>query len=361
MPSRPTATRIGAPGQYPSHDSLCDSSIRTETYFLSRTKGAAIPRKLVLAVVALVICLAVVEVVCHRTPHTRWQVVQDFELIDGIPVYGMAAGQGEGVRNDACLTEDGADVLLLGDSILHGVLLEDRETLGPRLSQALKHADGSRACVVNASIPGFTLANEWAVLKRDWGRYTPKVVVLQIWHNTPFEYRVIGDKLYNFGPLLLDDGVPNPLRALGAVNRALFERSALWRHIVERTASARVPGRASERFWGVLPTLDLLHQWLADRDAQLVLAYATPLSEPWDMRARRDRDDFQVVRGWAEEKQVPSLWFSDILSSQPVEAVRLDTCCHLNADGMAMVSDAMEIILQPMLDDLLGGPTPEEP
>ena len=119
---------------------LCDSSVETETQCRRRTRGAAIQRKFILAVVALVICLAVVEEVCHRTPHTRWQVVQDFEVIDGIPVYGMPAGQGEGVRNDACLTEDGADVLLLGDSILHGVLLDDRETLGPRLSQALKHA-----------------------------------------------------------------------------------------------------------------------------------------------------------------------------------------------------------------------------
>ena len=182
------------------------------------------------------------------------------------------------------------------------------------------------------------------------------MVVLEIWHNSPFQYRVIGDTLYNFGPLLLDDGVPNPLRVFSRTNRALFERSALWRHIVERMASEREPGRAKERFNRVVPTLNTLHQWLSERDAQLVLTYATPLGQPWDARIGRDREEFEVVRGWADEKQVPGLWFSDILSSQAVEAVRLDRCCHLNTEGMALVGDAMEVVLQPMLKDLPVGP-----
>ena len=116
--------------------------------------------KLVLTIVALVVSLTLLERASLEVPHSRWQVVQNFEIYEGVPVYGMPEGQGEGVKNDECVREIGADVVILGDSILHGVRLDDQDTLGPMLSRALQRANGERACVVNLSIPGFTLDND---------------------------------------------------------------------------------------------------------------------------------------------------------------------------------------------------------
>ena len=64
-----------------------------------------------------------------------------------------------------------------------------------------------------------------------------------------------------------------------------------------------------------------------------------------------------MVADWARGNQIPMRWFDEILSVEPVEDVRIDTCCHLSNTGMELVADELADTLQPILLP----PLPESP
>ena len=312
-------------------------------------------RKVALFIVTVLVCLGALEWASSHFNNTRWQAVEQYEIVDGVPVFEPSNVNKAGHLNEGCLTDEGADVLLVGDSIFYGILLKPEDTLAPALSQRLRRPDGSAACVVNLSVPGFTLQQEAAVLKRSLTRYTPRVVVLEIWHNSPHIYREVGSILYNFGSLSVDHGVPNPLKLSGTFNRSLFEQSRLWRKVVELMASQYRQGATAALWADLLRELDQLRVALIEQDVQLVLAFATPLSTPWRPGEDKRGTAFAEVAQWGERHRISMVRFEDLMGHRPVEDVRLDTCCHLNAEGTFLLADGLTSVLQPMIAD---APTP---
>jgi len=305
-------------------------------------------KKFVTSAVVLLLCVGTLEWHQRSDVPTRWQWVTEYEIMDNVPVWKASGPETLTVRNDDCATDRPANIVLLGDSIFYGVRLRPEDTLGLSLSRSLKRADDSAACVVNLSIPGFTLQQEVAVLKHNWEQLKPSIVVLEIWHNSPHRVTEVGGKVFNFGRLVVDEGgIPNPFNVPSSMNRSLFTNSALWRRAIEGFANKGV--MASQQWEDTLHVIENFHSWLNERDIELVLVFATKLGTPWSEGREIERRSYSTVAEWAEASATPTLWFEDVLSGQDVEDVRLDTCCHLNQTGMALVSESLSKMLQPML------------
>ena len=308
-------------------------------------------KKIALSLFVLCLCIVGLEAHQRSAPPSRWQRVTQFTFMNGIPVWETTGPESTGVANLACAQNESADVMILGDSILYGVMLPPKNTLGVRLSQSLKRDDESNACAVNLSIPGFTLEQEIVVAKANWNTLQPRVVVLEIWQNTPHRVIAAGSKAYNFGHLVVDhNGLPNPFHVPSWLNLSLFSNSALWIRLVEGSSKKKLGKEESMVQWrSAVEDVAAFHRWLKERNAQLVLVFATKLKHPWSEGRERERSKYRLLQDFSNKHQIPTLWFDEVLATKNVEDVRRDECCHLNSDGMALVSDSLTQVLQPLL------------
>ena len=307
-------------------------------------------KKIALFLVVLALCLAALEVYVNSTSSSRWQRVYNYEMVGDTPVWRSSNKDAEAVANLDCAQGGRADVAILGDSILYGIRIPVEDALAPRMSQRLVSADKSNACVVNLAVPGFTLEQELAVIKRDWNTLQPRIVVLEVWANSPHRVQVVGGMLFNFGYLAVDEeGLPNPFDVSSSLNRTLFGTSALWRRAVQGAAKRNAD--TSILWSSTNADVIAFNEWLMERNSRLVLASAVNLGSPWSAGREEDRGHYAQLGAWASSNDIPAIWFDEVLASQPVESVRLDTCCHLNALGLHMVGDSLEKVIQPLLID----------
>jgi hypothetical protein len=306
--------------------------------------------KLVLVLFSLVVSLFAAEQWVRHTKNPRWQRSKTFELVDGVPIWIPKSRDTPLIRNTRCLedTADGrADVVLLGDSIFFGVGTEPSLSLAPSIDRLLL-SRGHRTCTVNLAVPGYAFENEKVAGMRDIPVFRPRIVVLEIWANSPHRFTIFDGEAFNFGSVILDEsGLPNPLGISPAIHRALFSTSMLWRRI---TDGQRLKTRPSSEMWSDLVVeLDEFNEWLTTQDVDLVLAFATTLKSPWGTGRERERKYYRTIQTWAAEKDVPTLMFTDSLSRLPVEEVRFDPCCHLNTEGTALVAEGITDAVAPLL------------
>lgn len=313
-------------------------------------------RKLLLSVAALCASLLLVEWYCQGQPLNRVQRVRrlsnhTLRMIGDVPVWKSKTPMNERIANTVCLdtATNGPDVYLVGDSIFYGVKLNPNDTLAPRLQKLLTIDLQREACVINLSEPGFAFANEEAVLREAVAAHKPRVVVLELWANSPHRFRVIDGVAYNFGSMDTDEhGLPNP-GVPTDMNRWLFRSSALWRHL--STGLAATTSRSSREVWldFVERELEPLRGWLEDNGIALVLAYATSLQTPFsDGRPNEDKR-YGSARSWAQEHEIAEVVFSEVLADEDTSAIGIDTCCHLNAEGTRLISEAIAVPLMQLL------------
>ena len=305
-------------------------------------------RKVLLSFVVFCVSLCVVEVYCRSQPLSRVQRVNQLSnhtlrMIGNVPVWKSNNPVNERVANAVCLdtAQNGPDVYLVGDSIFYGVSLEPNDTLAPVLQGMLTAELQRKACVVNLSEPGFAFANEEAVLREAVSAHKPRVVVLELWANSPNRFRVINGVAYNFGQMETDGhGLPNP-GVPDDLNRTFFGLSALWRHA--STGLAATHGAPVTEVWAafVEDQLEPLRVWLQDQGIELVVAYATSLRTPFSDGRPKESPAYAVARTWAQEHGIPEVVFSEVLVNENPQDVGVDACCHLNAKGMRLVSEAI--------------------
>ena len=305
-------------------------------------------QRLLLSVAALCASLLLVELYCQRQPLDRVQRVMrlsnhTFRMIGDVPVWKMNAPNTERVANTACLetAQSGPDVYLVGDSIFYGVQLDPDDTLAPRLQNILTTSLQREACVINLSEPGFAFENEEAVLREAMADHKPRVVVLELWANSPHRFRVLGGVAYNFGRMDTDEqGLPNP-GVPTDLNRWLFGSSALWRHLSTGLATT-TPRRSTERWVEfVEEELEPFRAWLEDNGIDLVLAYATSLKTPFSEGRSKENMVYEIARSWAQGHGLVEIVFSEVLAGEDPSAVGIDACCHLNEEGTRLVSEAI--------------------
>lgn len=305
-------------------------------------------RKALLSFVVFCVSLCVVELYCRGQPLSRIQRVSQLSnhtlrMIGDVPVWKSKNPVNDRVANTVCLgtAQNGPDVYLVGDSIFYGVSLEPDDTLAPVLQDMLTTQLQRKACVVNLSEPGFAFANEEAVLREAVSAHKPRVVVLELWSNSPHRFRVINGAAYNFGQMQTDGhGLPNP-GVPDDLNRTLFGFSALWRHASTGLAPSnkvRVP-ELWVRF--VESQLEPLRVWLEGQGIELVVAYATSLRTPFSDGRPKESSAYAVARSWAQEHGISEVVFSEVLVNEDPQDVGIDTCCHLNAKGMRLVGEAI--------------------
>ncbi|MFT4974312.1 MAG: hypothetical protein ACI8S6_000194, partial [Myxococcota bacterium] len=258
-------------------------------------------------------------------------------LIDGVPVWRAPTGAAER-ENRAC---EGEAVLLFGSSIFFGSSLPPEDTLGPPIQAALPGT-----CVENHAQPGFTFANEHAIARErlaEPGARPPAVVVWEIWQNSINTLDVIGDSAYNFGELAVDaGGVPSVLALSPPANRALFARSAVFRQLTLRAASLRPPTQLMPRWeaFAAGPLTDAIAEAEA-AGATVILALLPALDRPFSESASAGYVGYEPVRRLAVSAGLPLVDVAEQLAGQPVEALRLDTCCHYNADGQKALAEVL--------------------
>ncbi len=300
--------------------------------------------------IATLLSLGAAELYADTQKLPRIQSVRDsstpgFSVYNGVPLWEMDAKGVLQRQNRECVesTPDGrADVLLLGDSIFHGVRLLPEESLGAQLSVRLEETLRRPPCIVNLAEPGYSFQNEKAVAERYMAEIKPRIVLLEIWGNTSHKYRVFGDRAYNFGSLETDErGLPPVKWISSGINEWLFSRSALWRQISIRTAK-RAPGRMADVWRDMLRTeMEPFYRWVQEQDAILMLAYPTNLAAPFSEPRKGELSLYPVVQTWAEENNLATMYFQEVFKEEDYKEVRLDPCCHLNAVGTSKLADAM--------------------
>ena len=301
---------------------------------------------LVATTAGLAMAVTLGECVAARSPLPRIQVLPlkgPVRVVDGTPVWRTPEGS-EARENAAC---EGTNVLLLGSSILYGSGLSPEDSLGPALQTRLPGV-----CVQNHAQPAFTFDNQRVVAaeRLAQGEVAP-VVVWEIWQNSVNRLDVLGDAAYNFGELVVDaDGVPSVLALGPGANRALFSRSAMVRQLSVRLAPRRTP-TALAPGWAALadgPLRTALQTQLAAGAAPL-LVLMPPLDRPFAESAATPFVGYAPIWQVASELGVPVLDVAGAMADQPVEAVRLDPCCHYNAAGQQALAD----LLAPEISALL--------
>lgn len=293
------------------------------------------------------VAVSLVEGWARRQPVPRIQQVfmLDAHVAEhgGVPIW--RAQLAEGRENLGCVGE--RRVLVLGSSILYGSGLSTPESLGPQLAA---HLPGT--CVHNVAQPGFTLHNQLAAARLALGgplaAMPPDVIVLEVWANSINQLRVVGDHAYNFGELQVDaGGLPNPFSLPAGMNAWLFTGSAAHRYITLTRAPRRHRLTAEEE-WQAFSEgrLQEAIALAAEHDARLVAVFMSALSQPFRDSAAAPFSGYAPAQRALEASGAGTVYAATLMGDAPVEAHRLDACCHYNAAGMARLAAGLAPLLE---------------
>jgi hypothetical protein len=240
--------------------------------------------------------------------------------------------------NLGCAESGEVDVVILGSSIFYGVLLQSEDTLGPQLTGHLTQGTQT-PCVVNLSQPGSSTQIQEVSLQVYGADIRPKVVVWEIWQNSPNQFVVLGDSAYNFGRLTVDaEGLPNLLGLPPALNRDLFTRSAAFRYFT--LIAAKQGGMKSEDRWQQFTqsTLAPAVERLRGQGIEVLLVFTPPLSGPFENQVLKKKPSYMQAAAWATQAGVPWVDLAHEFGDTDPVTVRNDPCCHYNAAGTALVA-----------------------
>lgn len=232
-------------------------------------------------------------------------------------------------------------VQLYGDSIAFGAGLKAEESLGPQLQAALRRA-GVAACVHSLAQPASTLWVQAAVAEEAIPAGAPDLVLVQLWYGSPRVPVRLGDAVYYLDGLATDaPGYPTfALGLSGAWHHALFDTSRFWAWLT----FAVNPGCAGcGRGWEAMIESDLarLHALAEQAGARFAILLAPPLDRPFDAQRADPVPWYDPVIAWAAAHAVPVVRLEDVLGDARVEDVRKNTCCHYDADGTAVLAEAL--------------------
>jgi|GEM_PF-3289211 len=302
----------------------------------SRSRRRTVGFSLLAAIGGLVVVLAATEATARKTGVDRIQEVRPgdrtkLRVAHGAPVWDTAPDRA--ARLTGC-ADGRVDALLAGSSIFMGVGLETSDTPFRRLE-----AHGVE-CVVDQAQSGFAFQQQLAMATEGLARWRPKVVIWEIWQNTPRTVQMVGEAAFNFGSLQLDELLlPNPLGVRPDWNRRAFVSSAAWRKLV---VSRAVPGpnQGVDDEWRTWAEHDLAqaHALVSGVGAELLLVFAPALDRPFEQSVAQPYSGYAVAHAAADELGIATLSLAEALVGESVEALRLDPCCHYNAAGADAVA-----------------------
>jgi hypothetical protein len=257
-------------------------------------------------------------------------------------------------QNLPCDDQAAHRVHLYGDSIAFGSELSIAESPGQQLRDALaRRQPGAPWCVQNLAQPGATPYVARAFADAHLPTSRPALVILELWYGGNHVPLRAGDVVY-YPTGMLTDADHYPTFAFGwtgAWHHALFDRSRFW---AWSTFAVNPRCDACEPTWDDLLNGDVAAIVDGARavGAEPVLWVAAPLDVPFAQTRAQPPDWTASIDAWAAARRVRVVHTADLLADEPVEAVRLDPCCHLNADGARDVAAGLVEQLGPVVDEI---------
>lgn len=273
-------------------------------------------RRLVAVGMGLVVAILLVEVAVRLSYRGRIQVVRSRELRESDGVVLWTSADRAGLRETDCGSRP--PVAVFGTSILGGSGLDHEETVGPLLADL--------ACIRNHAEPAFQAETMLARAREVLPHERHQAVIWELWPGSTGHYTRIGGAAYN----LMGNAKPGPLLA------ALIPHS----RAIEAAWSARKNTNGQRDPWAELRR---------NTDAALTLVGATPilfvvtppLHQPFGATVEETRPAQAALVADLRARGASVLDLASALATHDVAMLRLDPCCHYNADGMRAIAEVV--------------------
>ncbi len=216
-----------------------------------------------------------------------------------------------GLRNVAEIDDDPNvfRVLAVGDSFVYGYYVHNQETFPARLEEVLNQRLKARVQVLNAGVPGYTIADELSYLQDKGLKLEPDLVVFGFYTNDIFDfYPVIREHFARSVALSQQQPAeqpPSPAQQFLYDNLGLFRVFWTARYAALQWEIGDLVNRAT-------PTIEGLHQTYQN------LTFLTPDAYPdeWAAYERTLRETYALLK----ERNIPAVMvaFPD-LAQMPLE------------------------------------------
>ena len=300
------------------------------------------------------LCLIVAEVAIRAlNPVPPVQFIRnlgDLSLteLNGAPVWQEKSDNPIRVR--PCLengAEDQIKVAIFGSSIFYGSGVPPEDNFSIELEQRLAAHWGKPVCVVNYAQPGFAHQNKIAVAKEEIPKLKPDIVLWEIWLNDSGKYIFLDGTAYNVSKLILnEDGFPALFGISGHLNRWLLSNSKLY-EFAAFTLNENTQMERDSVIWERLAqtAFSEIIELTKTNNAELMFAFCPPLHTPFPVQKERPQREYIPVAKELDIAQTPYVFLLNLFGSQTIEDVRIDSCCHYNAQGHDTLADAFSRLI----------------
>ena len=265
-------------------------------------------------------------------------------VLDGVPVWEESPDR----QNRGCPGRhpERAEVLLLGSSITYGSGLGADEAFSHLLEEKLNEQQPTPGfCVLNFAQPGFSFEQKYAVAKQEVVRYRPALVLWESWVEW-MDYAMIGRYAYGVtGYRLRSDGAVGIRGMPTGLNGFLFRNLRAYEYIALSVGekgglSFDDQGRnfAKERL-GRVPAL------ASSVGAKLAIYPATPLDRSFAETAASPPAWHDVIAEFGRSNGIPVYPLQQELLAEDPLKLRMDPCCHFNAQGHQVLAPLMARIV----------------
>lgn len=297
-------------------------------------------------------------------PHPNLQIVRNspttrLRLLHGVPVWQQQNPQERWQTGCVLRWPKAKRILIFGSSILYGTKVSAKQAVSGQLQQRFDRRLGKGAvCVMNFAQPGFSAQNSFAVARDRVAQFPGSLIVWQIWDSDSTIYRLLGDSAYGVEWVVTDSkGYPRSLALPSWLHHGLFRYSRLYEYGSLAVTARRNQTNTGERFTRrVLPKLEALRRLAVRHRCSLRLYMAPRLSLPFrEQTGKHARfgakwGNYQVVARWADAGRIPRTNIAKLLIDQDYRKVRMDSCCHYNPHGHAVLADKMAADLLPHVE-----------
>ena len=276
---------------------------------------------------------------------------------NGSPVW--VEQDGNPIRFRPCIGSKDSNeirVAIFGSSIFYGSGVPPKENFSLSLEKKLSETWNRPVCIVNYAQPGYGHQNKFAVAVHEIPKFKPHLVIWEVWLNDTSRYVLLGDTAYNTDKLITqEDGYPSLLGFSGGFNQWLLSVSKLYEFAAFTLNEDKNRGRVGD-LWKEFAeehTRELV-QFVKEQGAELWVANCPPLHTPFETQRKTPQREYVPVESVLEELSVPFIRLRDEFGEKTIEDVRIDTCCHYNAEGHRLIAERFSEII-PKTFPALGG------
>lgn len=294
------------------------------------------------------LCIGIGEIsIRFLNPKPPIQFIRDkgslslYEL-HGSPVW--VEQDGNPIRFRPCIgskDDNEIRVAVFGSSIFYGSGVDPKLNFSLALEEKLSSQWDRPVCVVNYAQPGYGHQNKFAVARQEIPKFKPHVVLWEVWLNDTSRYVLLGDTAYNTDKLITqEDGYPSLMGLSGGFNQWLLSISKLYEFAAFALNEDKNRGRVGD-LWKEFADEHTreLAEFVKGQGAELLVATCPPLHTPFATQRKNPQREYAPVEAVLKEFSIPWTRLRDQFGEHTIEDVRIDTCCHYNQKGHALLAE----------------------